>query len=107
MRKIEIGRSMVEMLGVLAIIGVLSTLGVWGYRAAINKHKANQTIYDVNMIASVIMSANTLLVSETETNLDFSEYKSPTSGILLKPLKKRMMFFLLKLWMFQEAYAEK
>ena len=34
LRKKEFGRSMVEMLGVLAIIGVLSVGGIAGYRYA-------------------------------------------------------------------------
>ena len=38
------GRSMVEMLGVLAIIGVLSVGGIAGYSKAMNKYKINQTI---------------------------------------------------------------
>ncbi len=36
------GRSMVEMLGVLAVIGVLSIGGISGYRMAMNKHNAQQ-----------------------------------------------------------------
>ena len=36
----QTGRSMIEMLGVLAIIGVLSIAGLWGYQLAIAKHKA-------------------------------------------------------------------
>ena len=39
----ESGRSMVEMLGVLAIIGVLSIGAVAGYKFAITKYKANET----------------------------------------------------------------
>ena len=35
------GRSMVEMLGTLAIMGVLTIGGVAGYRYAINKSNAN------------------------------------------------------------------
>ena len=42
--KTEQGRSMVEMLGVLAIIGVLTVAGVAGFRYAMNKHYANQTV---------------------------------------------------------------
>ena len=38
----ESGRSMVEMLAVLAIIGVLSIGGVAGYGYAINKYRANE-----------------------------------------------------------------
>ena len=38
----ESGRSMVEMLGVLAIIGVLSVGGIAGYTMAMNKYRANE-----------------------------------------------------------------
>ena len=38
------GRSMVEMLGVLAIIGVLSIGGIAGYSKAMLKYKINQTM---------------------------------------------------------------
>ena len=41
------GRSMLEMLGVLAIIGVLSITALVGFTYAMNKHRANETIYDV------------------------------------------------------------
>ena len=44
MTKIESGRSMVEMLGVLAIIGVLSIGGIAGYTMAMNRHRANTAI---------------------------------------------------------------
>ena len=40
----ESGRSMVEMLGVLAIIGVLSIGGIAGYTMAMNKYEANEII---------------------------------------------------------------
>ena len=40
----ETGRSMVEMLGVLAIIGLLTIIGIAGFRYAMNKHYANQTV---------------------------------------------------------------
>ncbi len=40
----ENGRSMVEMLGVLAIIGVLSVGGIAGYTMAMNKYRANENL---------------------------------------------------------------
>ena len=40
----QFGRSMVEMLGVLAIIGVLSIGAIAGYNKAMEKHKINKTI---------------------------------------------------------------
>ena len=42
MKKSESGRSMVEMLGVLAIIGVLSVGGIAGYSLGMRKHRVNQ-----------------------------------------------------------------
>ena len=42
MKKLESGRSMVEMLGVLAIIGVLSVGGIAGYSLGMRKHRVNQ-----------------------------------------------------------------
>ena len=50
MKKNENGRSMVEMLGVLAIIGVLSAGALAGYNKAMQKHKINQLISDLEMI---------------------------------------------------------
>ncbi len=38
------GRSMVEMLGVLAIIGVLSVGGIAGYKTAMERHITNQVL---------------------------------------------------------------
>lgn len=46
----ECGRSMVEMLGVLAIIGVLSAGALKGYSDAMFKHKMNETIDEANRI---------------------------------------------------------
>ncbi len=44
------GRSMVEMLGVLAIIGVLSIGGIVGYRLAMNHYQASQIAHEMNMM---------------------------------------------------------
>ena len=43
----ESGRSMVEMLGVLAIIGVLSVGAIAGYSYGMAKYRANETINDI------------------------------------------------------------
>ena len=47
----EYGRSMVEMLGVLAVIGVLSVTAILGYRYAMTKYIANETINEINLRA--------------------------------------------------------
>ncbi len=43
----ESGRSMVEMLGVLAIMGVLAIGGITGYRYAMDKYNANEILNEV------------------------------------------------------------
>lgn len=48
------GRSMIEMLGVLAIIGVLSVGGIAGYSKAMMKFKVNKTVDQVTQIATNI-----------------------------------------------------
>ena len=50
----EYGRSMVEILGVLAVIGVLSIGGIQGYKYAMDKHRANDVVNEVNMRATDI-----------------------------------------------------
>ncbi|MBR4927416.1 MAG: hypothetical protein IKY98_03715 [Alphaproteobacteria bacterium] len=49
--QIESGRSMVEMLGVLAVIGVLSIGGIAGYSYGMDKYRANETMNDINLRA--------------------------------------------------------
>lgn len=54
MKTNETGRSMIEMLGVLAIIGVLSVGGIAGYSKAMNKFKTNKVADNVSMIVTNI-----------------------------------------------------
>lgn len=52
MRVNEQGRSMIEMLGVLAIVGVLSVGGIAGYSKAMAKFKTNKVIDQINTIST-------------------------------------------------------
>jgi len=52
----EQGRSMIEMLGVLAVIGVLTIVAVGGYRYAFNKYQANQVYKDIKLIQINLVS---------------------------------------------------
>lgn len=52
MRNNEQGRSMIEMLGVLAIVGVLSVGGIAGYSKAMSKFKTNKLMDQINMITT-------------------------------------------------------
>ena len=45
----QFGRTMTEMLGVLAVIGVLSIGGIAGYRLSMNKLRANELIQEMNL----------------------------------------------------------
>ena len=69
----ESGRSMVEMLGVLAIIGVLSIGGIAGYSMAMNRYRANEILDTASKYAVIVYSAN-------ET------YKTMNNGTALSPL---------------------
>ena len=51
--KSQSGRSMVEMLGVLAIIGVLSVGGIAGYSLSMRRHRANAIIDAVSKYAAL------------------------------------------------------
>ncbi len=54
----ESGRSMVEMLGVLAIIGVLSIGGIAGYTMAMNRYRANEVLDAASKVAIIAMTGN-------------------------------------------------
>ncbi len=55
------GRSMIEMLGVLAIIAVLTIGGIAGYSKAMKKWRINKTIDEISMIATNI---RTIFINE-------------------------------------------
>ena len=46
----QLGRSMVEMPGVLSIVGVLSVGGIFGFSYAMDVNKHNKTLNDVNLL---------------------------------------------------------
>lgn len=64
------GRSMIEMLGVLAIIGVLSVGGIVGYSKAMDKYKTNQVLngitHTINNIKALFMAQNNVSGFDTE-----------------------------------------
>ena len=55
---------MVEMLGVLAVIGILSIGGIQGYTYAMNKYRANNILNELNIASHQL--ATVLLTKETE-----------------------------------------
>ena len=68
---------MVEMLGVLAIVGVLSVGGVYGYGVAMKKHKANELLHQASMLATTISAqamSNDGKLPDTITSFGNSSY---------------------------------
>jgi type II secretory pathway pseudopilin PulG len=66
------------MLGVLAIVGVLSVGGIAGYSKAMNKFKVNKTIDQINMIATNI---RTLYASQKDYK-DLDRYTAKKAGVI-------------------------
>ena len=63
-KKAQFGRSMVEMLGVLAIIGVLSVASISGYSKAMAKHQLNQHAEAFNLLLNNAISLQQELYRE-------------------------------------------
>jgi len=55
-KNMQSGRSMIEMLGVLAIIGILSVGGIAGYSKAMQKYRINKAIEQITLIAGNVRS---------------------------------------------------
>ena len=67
----QLGRSMVEMLGVLAIIGVLSVGAISGYSNAMTKHKLNKQTEQIGFIMdNVHINLDAIKRSKAETGQD-------------------------------------
>ena len=73
----ESGRSMVEMLGVLAIIGVLSIGGIAGYTMAMNRYRANEVIDAASKMAVINMTKQTGGTATTIAEIGLS---NPVAG---------------------------
>ncbi len=61
----ESGRSMIEMLGVLAIIGVLSVGGIQGYSMAMSKFKVSKT---TDQVQTMVTNIRTLFAGNRTYN---------------------------------------
>ena len=74
------GRSMIEMLGVLAIIGVLSVGGLVGYSKAIDRYRINETI---NQVTHIVQNTRDLFRTQKNfygaMSFDYNTYMSDTS----------------------------
>lgn len=76
----ETGRSAVELLGTLAVMGMLSVVGVSMYTAAMDKSKANTLIQEAQKRA-VIVAGQIGFNNQTPPSLaEFSPYNTTSSG---------------------------
>jgi len=66
------GRSMIEMLGVLAIVGVLSVAGISGYTKAMNEYRTNKVIADYASILNSVLELGSSIhkIAPNATNAD-------------------------------------
>ena len=83
MKKQESGRSMVEMLGVLAVIGVLSVGGISGYMLSMNRFRANNMIDKAAKFATIAYSTKQTAAAMGKTIDDADiTYNSKALGAL-------------------------
>lgn len=68
----EKGRSMVEMLGVLAIIGVLSVGAISGYSKAMMKYKLNKQAEQLNTVFNAVARYHGSFSKSTEQGLNLT-----------------------------------
>lgn len=82
----ESGRSMVEMLGVLAIIGVLSIGGIAGYTLAMNRYRANEILNTASIVAIEAIARNNGDVTNDDLGISdpagTTEIRSSDQGVV-------------------------
>lgn len=97
------GHSMLELLGVLALVGVLSIGAFAGFRKALDKHTANQIIEDVRLAGFVVKDEHfdNMPLNQTQkmwedftpqTNYSYETYKESetTFALLVSPISERV-----------------
>ena len=86
----SVGRSMIEMLGVLAIIAVLTVGGIAGYSKAMEKFKVNKTVKEYSyVIQGLLEYKDNILKNATEkqtflTNFLYSAHIIPDSWKIIE-----------------------
>lgn len=106
------GRSMVEMLGVLAIIGVLSVGAISGYSKAMDKYKLNKVIDTANHLFATIMTNvvpdNSALADDSSGNVYYTETMAKAGwlpdGLTFKETNPRFAYdsFDNQVWIFKD-----
>ena len=76
-KKLTVGRSMVEMLGVLAIIGVLSIGGIMGFRRAMDTHHVNTLMNDVSLLGMAVATRDQIVEDADCHNYEEQNFSIP------------------------------
>ena len=97
------GRSMIEMLGVLAIVGVLSVGGIAGYSKAMTKFKVNKAVNDYSsIIFGLLDHMNELKKQQNDTgfvdlayslNLVPNSWKKQSSHFLIDDFNNNVQLY--------------
>lgn len=77
-KQVQSGRSLVEMLGVLAIIGILSVAGLFAYSLAMRKHRTNEMFRELEFRANQV--ATRILIGSRPEDVPLSEVAFLSSG---------------------------
>ena len=70
-KNLEKGRSMIEMLGVLAIIGVLSVGGIAGYSKAIEMYKTSKAATEYSYIIQGLLEHKDNIIKNNPNTQNF------------------------------------
>lgn len=69
-RRQEKGRTMLEMMAVLVIVGILSLLGITAYRIAMKTYRLNESVNEIRTAATAIKSGNFNLIQNVRCDED-------------------------------------
>lgn len=86
------------MLGVLAIIAILSVIAIASILYALNKYRANATIYDVSLMAATILTNEDFKNVADEQQITVRELKSmthTTTGYPITPFRVNSNMFVI------------
>ncbi|MBO5441392.1 MAG: hypothetical protein J6A09_02360 [Alphaproteobacteria bacterium] len=91
----EKGRSMIEMLGVLAIVGILSVGAISAYQKAMVKHEANKFIEGIAQVVQnfTLYSKDWKKLAKNEDTLVSVGQYMKNAGFVPKSLSKETMYF--------------
>ena len=78
-KQTQSGRSLIEMLGVLAVMGVLSVAGLFGYSLAMRKHKTNEVFRELEFRANQV--ATQILIGARAEDVSLPDEAFTSSGV--------------------------